>query len=73
MHMCAISHCGSAKDAMIFKCMALKKTQADQKATHQEVLQVWRRLRLIPNMTANFTCFLNMLEKKLLVNQWRSE
>lgn len=66
--MCAISHCGNAKDAVIFKCIVLKN---HKKATHQDIQLMWRRLRLIPNITANFTSYLNILKNKLLVNQWR--
>lgn len=62
--MCAIPHCGSGKDAVIFKHRAFKKLQTDQKATHQEVLHAWKRLRLIPNTTANFM-FLECIREEI--------
>lgn len=68
MNLCVrvFSHGGNAKVAIIFKCMAFKHKKI-QKATHQQVLCMERTLRLVPNMTSNFTHFLNILEKKLLV------
>lgn len=51
--------------------------QADQKATHQQVLHMYKTQAdssFDPsNMTSNFTPFLNILEKKLLVNERRPE